>query len=553
MLSKTFLNTAGSIIKKESKSKNKNIKNSNQKITISTQNNFTTNNFANNTSNFLSTTKNNNRSITTNESSRINNNNSYYYNNYNRHSFNPRIHKPRYFPLNTVGTDKSTWYHTKTVASIMKEKQKELDAADEIMKERQKIGLGGGIGNNLKIKSKVLQKSREICLDNYMITQLREKRTEISKKEYFVEKALKRSEKQYEKDYRTFIDFVGDIKKKEKKEEEILNKMKNKKDQTENKLNEELIINKKLMEKCEIMVKTIVLLKTYGSFVHKVFNTDFLYDKLSNSKLNYKNDIYLKDKIIALYEQSKTLPKSYEEEINSILNYDESLMQQYSQYEEKVVKMLEDKNYISKEITNIKLNSEKQLKNLNKKLNEAEKEYQKLNFEKKSILTSMKEYQFNTVSEIDELSNYIIELGTLSGLQCPRNNALENVTDFLCYCKDTINYLGEKEKMVNNYIEEIDEIIKSGNEKDKNIIEKLLFERKKLIKKEKQQKLKLEHDEYEKKKKLKAIERAKRIVIKGRKIYDNIAEWKQFHKDIKIKETEDVDDNQYLYYSSEDD
>ena len=159
--------------------------------------------------------------------------------------------------------------------------------------------------------------------------------------------------------------------------------MKNKKDQTENKLNEELIINKKLMEKCEIMVKTIVLLKTYGSFVHKVFNTDFLYDKLSNSKLNYKNDIYLKDKIIALYEQSKTLPKSYEEEINSILNYDESLMQQYSQYEEKVVKMLEDKNYISKEITNIKLNSEKQLKRLNKKLNEAEKEYQKLNFEKK--------------------------------------------------------------------------------------------------------------------------------------------------------------------------
>ena len=70
------------------------------------------------------------------------------------------------------------------------------------------------------------------------------------------------------------------------------------------------------------------------------------------------------------------------------------------------------------------------------------KSRKKLNFEKKSILTSMKEYQFNTVSEIDELSNYIIELGTLSGLQCPRNNAFENFTDFLCYCKDTINYLG---------------------------------------------------------------------------------------------------------------
>ena len=107
--------------------------------------------------------------------------------------------------------------------------------------------------------------------------------------------------------------------------------------------------------------------------------------------------------------------------------------------------------------------------------------------------------------------------------------------------------------MVNNYIDEIDEIIISGNEKDKSIIEKLLFERKKLIKKEKQQKLKAEHDDYEKKKKEKAIERAKRIVIKGRQIYENIAEWKRFHKDFKIQESDSEDDNQYLYYSSEED
>ena len=469
----------------------------------------------------------------------------------NRRSFNPRIKK--YVPLNTVGTDKSTWYHTKTVASIMREKQRELNEADEIMKEREKRGLGGGIGGNSRKKMKILEKSREICLDNYMITQLRQKRTEISKKEFFVEKALKRSEKQYEKDYRAFIDFIGDIKRKEKKEEEILNKLKNKKDETESRLNEELVINKKLVERCDIMIKTIVLLKTYGSFVHKVFNTYFIYDELSKSKLHYKNDIHLKDKIIAVYEKSKSLPESYEEEINNILNYDESLMQQYSQYEEKVVKMLEDKNYINKEITNIKINGENQIEDLTKKLNEAENEYKKLIFEKKSILASMKEYQVNTLSQMDELSNYILELGMLTGVQSQRQNPLENNTDFLCYCKDTINTLGEKEKMVNNYIEEIDEIVNNGNDKDKKIIEQLLFERKKLIKKEKQQKLKVEHDDYEKKKKDKAIERAKRIVIKGRKIYENIAEWKRFHKDVKIKESDDEDDNQYLYYSSEDD
>ena len=550
MHTNTFLNTAGSILSKHrlnsnpnnTRTKTKNFM-TKTKISINPKNNYINNNY--NISTLM-----NNRSITTNESSGINNT-SYQNNTNNRRSFNPRIKK--YVPLNTVGTDKTTWYHTKTVASIMREKQRELNEADEIMKEREKRGLGGGIGGNSRKKMKILEKSREICLDNYMITQLRQKRTEISKKEFFVEKALKRSEKQYEKDYRAFIDFIGDIKRKEKKEEEILNKLKNKKDETESRLNDELLVNKKLVERCDIMVKTIVLLKTYGSFVHKVFNTYFIYDELSKSKLHYKNDIHLKDKIIAVYEKSKSLPESYEEEINNILNYDESLMQQYSQYEEKVVKMLEDKNYINKEITNIKINGENQIEDLTKKLNEAEKEYKKLIFEKKSILTSMKEYQINTLSQMDELSNYILELGMLTGVQPQRQNPLENITDFLCYCKDTVNTLGDKEKMVNNYIEEIDEIINNGNDKDKKIIEQLLYERKKLIKKEKQQKLKLEHDEYEKKKKFKAIERAKRIVIKGRKIYENIAEWKRFHKDVKIKESDDEDDNQYLYYSSEDD
>ena len=550
MHTNTFLNTAGSILSKQSLNSNPNntrIKNKNlmtkTKISINPKNNYISTNY--NISTLM-----NNRSITTNESSGINNIS--YINNTNNHrSFNPRMKK--YVPLNTVGTDKSTWYHTKTVASIMREKQLELNEADKIMKEREKRGLGGGLGGNSRKKMKILQKSREICLDNYMITQLRQKRTEISKKEFFVEKALKQSEKQYEKDYRAFIDFVGDIKRKEKKEEEILNKLKNKKDETESRLNEELLVNKKLVERCDIMIKTIVLLKTYGSFVHKVFNTYFIYDELSKSKLHYKNDIHLKDKLIAVYEKSKSLPESYEEEINNILNYDESLMQQYSQYEEKVVKMLEDKNYINKEITNIKINGEIQIEDLTKKLNEAEKEFKKLIFEKKSILSSMKEYQINTLSQMNELSNYILELGILTGVQSPKQNTLENITDFLCYCKDTVNTLGEKEKMVNNYIEEIDEIINNGNDKDKKIIEQLLFERKKLIKKEKQQKLKIEHDDYEKKKKFKAIERAKRIVIKGRKIYENIAEWKRFHKDIKIKESDDEDDNQYLYYSSEDD
>ena len=554
MHSDTFKNTGGSIITKRSYTNpnklNTTSNHYNSKISLTKYNLNINTNTNNNTSKFLSTTM-NNRSITTNESSGINNASSI-----RRSKFNPRIRKPNnltYVPLNTVGTDKSTWYHTKTIASIIKEKKATLKNADDIMKERHKMNLGSGFGYNDKKIDKILQKSREICLNNFMITQIRNKRTEINAKQFFVDRALKNSELQYENDYRAFIDFVEDIKKKEKKEEEILNKMKNKKDKTESRLNDELIIHKKLIEKCDIIIKTIVLFKSYGSFVHKVFHTPFIFDELAESKLNYKNDIHLKDKIIAVYEKSKSLPESYEEEINNILNYNESLMQQYSQYEEKLVVMLEDKNYINKEIAYMKMNSEREIAQLKKRLNEAENEYKKLTFEKKSILSSMKEYQINTLSEIDELGGYILELGIHGGVDPPRHGLKENMTDFLSYCKDIINFLGEREKMVNNYIEEIDEIIKSGNDKDKSIIDKLIFERKKLIKKEKQQKLKTEQDNFEKKKKAKAIERAKRIVIKGRKIYNNIAEWKRLHKDVKIKEQVDDDDTQNLFYSSDDD
>ena len=84
------------------------------------------------------------------------------------------------------------------------------------MKDRTRMNLGG-VGGLDRNKSKILKKSKELCLNNYMITQLKEKRTEINKKEFFIDMALKNSERQYEIDYRSFIDFVEEIKRKEKK------------------------------------------------------------------------------------------------------------------------------------------------------------------------------------------------------------------------------------------------------------------------------------------------------------------------------------------------
>jgi hypothetical protein len=544
MHSKAFLKTGGTIINIRGRS--------------NPRNNY-------NKSHYISTIM-NNRSITTNESSGINMNTSNLNNSKNNNIYyklkkNYKLKKPyeslNYVPLNTIGTGQSTWYHTKTVSSINKEKKQLLEDADKIMKDRLKMNIGaGGVINDRK-KSKILEKSKELCLNNYMITQLKEKRTEINKKEFYIDMALKNSEKQYEIDYRSFIDFVEEIKKKEKKEEEILNKMKTRKDSTEINLNEEINNNKKLEEKCENIIKNIILLKNYGSFIHKVFNTPFIYDELSQYGLKGKKYIYLKDKIISIYDKynSNRNNDANEQEINSILENDELLIQQYNQYEEKLVKILDEKDILDKEINNLKNKIENESASLNQKLKECETEYEKLKVDKKRILTSMKEYQKNNISEIEEYLHYIMDLGKEVGIETQKNssNKSNTITEYLYYCKDTINILEKKEILINNYIKEIESIIKYGDENDKNIIEKLLLDRKRLIKKEKQAMLKKQQDEYDQKKNLRALERAKRIVIKGRKVFPDVIPWQYKKQDITKKVDEEEDDDQYLYYSDDGD
>ena len=91
-----------------------------------------------NKSHFISTMM-NNRSITTNESSIINNSNINYNKNNSyklKKNYKMFYNSFNYAPLITVGTGQSTWYHTKTVNSINREKKLLLEDADKIMKER---------------------------------------------------------------------------------------------------------------------------------------------------------------------------------------------------------------------------------------------------------------------------------------------------------------------------------------------------------------------------------------------------------------------------------
>ena len=112
--------------------------------------------------------------------------------------------------------------------------------ADLIVSERKK----SYIGRILKqTKSNLLEKSKKICLNNFLITQLKEKRDEINKKERKIFKQLSESEKRFEIDYKNFIDFVEEINQKEKDQEHFLHNFKNESKNIENNLNEQIAIN----------------------------------------------------------------------------------------------------------------------------------------------------------------------------------------------------------------------------------------------------------------------------------------------------------------------
>ena len=129
---------------------------------------------------------------------------------------------------------------------------------------------GSTINSKSKFKNVVLQDSKEICLKNYLIGLLKEKRTDLNEKEWNIEKALKQSENQLNRDTKIFIDFIERTKNKVKNEDDELIKNRSSHDKAEIIFRKESTENKKLSEELERRVKVICLLKNYGSFVYKV-------------------------------------------------------------------------------------------------------------------------------------------------------------------------------------------------------------------------------------------------------------------------------------------
>ena len=417
-----------------------------------------------------------------------------------------------------------------------------INEANKITRERMK-NKGSTINSKSKFKSVVLMDSKEISLKNYLIGLLKDKRTDINEKERNIEKALKESENQLDRDCKEFIDFVEDTKRRLKLEDDEFIRYRNLHEKTENLYRKECSEYKKLSEDLERTVKLICLLRSYGIFVYKVLGQKFWFEDIKEVDPRLRNYEEVANNILEKYD-------SIDENVKQqIINDETLLIVKFKEFEDKVIKILESKEIVDKEITSLKKSYDDEIEELQRRARDFREEVKRVNKEKKELLFNNEKATPQVDSELDTYLKYLLELGQALGVVDKKfNKNKKNINDFIILTQDTLRVLGEKEKEINGYINEIERIEVYGDKKLIHIIE---MERKKDNKREKQLMLKLNQEQIEKNKILKAIERAQKLTIKGRKVPKEFPIIKEKKKKNANDKKNNYNDYEMLYYSDE--
>ena len=418
-----------------------------------------------------------------------------------------------------------------------------INEANKIMRERMK-NKGSTINSKSKFKNEVLMDNKEISLKNYLIGLLKEKRTDINEKERIIEKALKQSENQLDRDTKEFIDFVEATKRRLKLEDDEYVKYRNLHEQAENLYRKESSEFKKLLEELERTVKSINVLRGYGIFVYKVLGSEFWFSDIKEVDPRLRNYEEVANDILNKYENIFINGKQ------DIINDESLLLLKFREFEDKVIKDLESKENVDKEINYIKKNYHNEIEELKKRERDIRNEVKRVNREKKDLFLGNQKATPQQNEELDIYLKYILQLGQAIGVVDKKfGKGKKNINEYIILAQDTLKSLAGIEKEINGYINEIEKIEDYG---DKKLIFAIEQERKKDNKREKQLELKLNQEELEKKKREKAVGRAKRLVIKGRKVpkeYPIIKEKKKKNEDNNNKKDNDFD---MLYYSDDD-
>ena len=412
-----------------------------------------------------------------------------------------------------------------------------IEKADDIIKKRKSSNLyvmEGGLNFSRKY---IIGKSKEISKKNYAINHLRQERTEINSKNFYMDQVIKDFDTQFNKDYNDFLKFIS------VKEEDVLEKVMKIRKKTESILHQEQTLNDSLIDLLIKRVKSFYVLQKFGSFFHELIERPFLYSQVKNNYSEKSDFESISDKIINIYETKEkylTLPKE--------LNDDSLIDNKYAQLEEMILSMIGIKVSLEKEINNDIKNYDKELKLVKIIKSQYEKDLDFIKAEKFLMYSGLRKNSVHNYEFFDDILKYISELGKELKVKGNTPEKVgENSYEFVNYAKKALKILEGMETRVNELIGNIENIEQEEIKNNESIMKEILINQKNLNK----MNIKLSFQQMQEKKKLikdkQTMKKGKKWIIRRRLVFNfsNPKRRKKIKKVI-IRKDNDEDD---LYYS----
>ena len=444
-----------------------------------------------------------------------------------------------------------------------------INGANDIIKQRKnnKIFLYSLQRNSRK---DVLNTIKEISLKNFHINLIRKRRIDIDEKENYINQTLINSSHTLDKNYANFIKIVEILKTEQKKDEEKIVQINSKYESTLSEFNNEININKNLLSNIIKMIKLISNSKMCGSFLYSIFGMSYPFEEIPELDNRIKINEDLSEKVIKVYGNIEKID-------TSIFGDDETIMQKFNKFEEKLISTLSNKEKLKKEYNNMLKENRNEINILKQKIKMFNEDLEEATFKKKKLLELMvnifnldkKEENelenINSMKYVDEdlkaCTNYLFEIGDcleIKGINENKlninfnsTNELENLKELIDYSKDIIKCLEEKEKLVNEYTDTISIIKTKGTYRDKQILSKLIAKMKRDNKFKNIINIKNKRNELTNVKKLDAIKRQQKFVLRQKKIFIDVPMKTAHNKTEKIKFKENNEYEEYIKYSSE--
>ena len=439
------------------------------------------------------------------------------------------INKKKYFPIEKVEIINEA---TNIMNKMKKEIFNDKKAYETFFKKNQ---------TNLHT---FVRQNREICKKNFMIGLINDERNKIRIKEKEIKKDLEDANKIFKKDEAAFYKFTMEKKQQFRKAE----------------LNLDMTIrnNKMLMERIkkggsdvhetenEIIrnIKGIIMYKNYADFIHQLLGKE----KIKSDLKNIKNNLQSKDKDLP------SIAKNVIKQFNFLLtneipvkteeiNNPDLLTALFFSLEGNIIHQMRERDEMLKEKFNEKINNEKEISDLKKKI---EIDTKKLEMITQELSTSKKIYVTDNYQEImDEASKLICEFSeqfieapiTQNKNKTAMDGIIEATFSKLKSLEDTINDLFAE-------IEKIKETDQSAEALFKEILDEIKIKNKRQKHKEGREALmNLEEEKH-----LKYLKKNYRYRIRGPIVYPPpwVLERKKVIED-ENKENE-INEEEMLYY-----